>query len=82
LRFAFRLYGHRIIKLIGDFFETHYLIDDFYTKIMGKAVRPCAMHKDLSFVQYHPQKSLDMPIERFFASFLLRAKGKAGSFGD
>ena len=34
------------------------------------------MHRDTSFVQYRPQKSLDMLIERFFASLCFYQRGK------
>jgi hypothetical protein len=39
------------------------------------------MHKDLSFVQQLPQKSLDMPIERFFASLHFEQRGKLDQLG-
>jgi hypothetical protein len=53
----------------------------FTQEIMGKAVRPCAMHKDLSFVQYRPQKSLDMTIERFFESLRFEQRGELDQLG-
>jgi hypothetical protein len=39
------------------------------------------MHKDLSFVQHRPQNSLDMPIERFFASLRFEQRGKLDQLG-
>ena len=40
-----------------------------------------SMHKDLSFVQYRPQKSLDMTIERFLASLHFEQRGKLDHLG-
>jgi hypothetical protein len=34
-----------------------------------------------SFVQHRPQKSLDMPIERFFASLRFEQRGKLDQWG-
>jgi hypothetical protein len=34
-----------------------------------------------SFVQHRPQKSLDMPIERFFASLRFEQRGKLDQLG-
>ena len=34
-----------------------------------------------SFVQYRPQKSLDVPIERFFASLRFEQRGKLDEIG-
>jgi len=34
-----------------------------------------------SFVQHRPQKSLDMPIERFLASLRFEQKGKLDQLG-
>jgi hypothetical protein len=34
-----------------------------------------------SSVQYHPQKPLDMPIERFFASLRFEQRGKLDQLG-
>jgi hypothetical protein len=34
-----------------------------------------------SFVQHRPQKSLDMPIERFFASLRFEQRGKLEQLG-
>jgi hypothetical protein len=48
---------------------------------MGKAVRPCAYHKDVSFIQHRPQKSLGMPVERFFASLRFEQRGKLDHLG-
>ena len=39
------------------------------------------MHRDSSFVEHRPQKSLDMPIERFFASFRFEQRGKLDKLG-
>jgi hypothetical protein len=39
------------------------------------------MHRDSSFVQHRPQKSLDMPIERFFASLRFEQRGKLDQLG-
>jgi hypothetical protein len=34
-----------------------------------------------SFVQYRPQKSLGMPVERFFASLRFEQRGKLDQLG-
>ena len=39
------------------------------------------VHRDLSFVQHRPQKSLDINIERFFASIRFEQKGKLDQLG-
>jgi hypothetical protein len=39
------------------------------------------VHRDTSLVQYRPQKSLDMPIERFFASLRFEQRGKLDQLG-
>jgi hypothetical protein len=39
------------------------------------------MHKDLSFVQYRPQKPPDMLIERFFAILHFDQKRKLDQLG-
>jgi hypothetical protein len=39
------------------------------------------MHRDTSFVQYRPQKSLDMPIERFLASVRFEHRSKLDHLG-
>jgi len=39
------------------------------------------LHKDLSFVQQRPQTSLDIPIERFFASLRLEQREKLEQMG-
>ena len=39
------------------------------------------MHKDLSFVQQLPQKLLDMPVERFFASLRFEQREKLDQLG-
>jgi hypothetical protein len=48
---------------------------------MGKAVRPHASGFKFERVQYRPQKSLDMPIERFLASLRFEQRGKLDQLG-
>jgi hypothetical protein len=53
----------------------------FILKIMGKGLLPMPIHRDTIFVQHRPQKSLGMPIERFFASLRFEQRGKLDQFG-
>jgi hypothetical protein len=39
------------------------------------------IHRDTSFVQHRPQKSLEMPIERFLASLRFEQRGKLDQLG-
>jgi len=53
----------------------------FCTKSWGRCFALVPLHKDLSFVQQRPQKSLDIPIERFFASLRFEQREKLEQLG-
>ena len=50
-------------------------------KTMGKAVPPCAHAQGFKLVQKLPQKLLDMPVERFFASLRFEQREKLDQLG-